>query len=1149
MSPRRCAALATCLLLLCPALSAAQEPAPDPRLAELAALRARGLSAAEVERVAGWLADPVGAVRRAAARTLVHTGAAAVPALTRAFAGPSARGRRAALRALEALPASALAPHQALLCEAARPEPYPLARTIARLGDEAAPETVRALLRLDVGGALRAGARTLAALLDDPDLELRRRAVRALWSLGVRAGPARARLVAGFTAPPEGLDRPTFARCLAEIGELEPLLAALERAESGGEAERELAVRVLGVAGWVGELGLPVVLRGLRARRPELRRAALGALVGMKVGRGFVPADGLAAVRALLAHPDRELAAAAASALGEIAGALPDLLPALRSPAAKVRVPAVQAVGNLAPGSSYLPSRAFEDLPGAREARAATAALAAHDPDPEVRLSAAYALRPLVCEELRAPLLALLRAEDAPVRACAALALGDLSWEPETARALAERLQRDPDQETRGLAAEALGRLGASEPLARALDARGAARLAACRGLAGLGIQEGAAPIPARTLLALLGDEAPEVRRAAGEGLAAIAPRDAEAREAIPLALADEDAALRLSLCDAISGWGDPQAYLALIPSRSWELKTAAARAWGRDPAPAAVEAFVARLNQPLSESEWRAMLPGVGPLHAAAVPRLRALCAGELYREAIEALARIGLAAAPALPELLAALPARESALAIGRLGELGGPAVPALVRALEGRPGDYPSEAIFTALGQIGAPAGPALRALPACFDRVHGITPVGRFQAVAAIVRAGGGDAQAVEVAVGALVAAIDTSAPFWPGPALEALGAAGPRARAAAPTLLDHALDPWADLPDRYLAGRALLAVDPERAPGLRAGLMAGLAAGERAERVDAALLLGWLGQELGPAASAARVLLEELLAGGAGRDPKQVCAALADLGPCGVAALGRVLASGRDEERLAAVEAGDPVVPELQASLQRALCDREPQVRRRAAARLAGALPPEAPPELVHAVIREALRPGWNARHAASQLTALGPRAAVGLSELLGALGARELRGPALRAIAAIGSAAAPAAPRLRELLTRREPGCVLAACALLELEPAGDPAARAALREWLPSLPRAQLGEVAACFGRPRAQGWTPEDRALALRELERVLRYRGQLARGLREACDALLALGERARVEAIASDAREEQERRDAAQAALDAAPGGSR
>jgi len=498
------------------------------------------------------------------------------------------------------------------------------------------------------------------------------------------------------------------------------------------------------------------------AAAPGLRKAVTGASTELALAA-------VAALRIELTAPDRSwVVSVLRAALG---ASLPE-----------VRGWAADALGFASLGGD-VPAPVVELLRGALS-----------DPSPLVRSYAAHALVRLDAvdgsPEIVAALVFGLTSERVDLAHGAVEGLGRLGPSAASAVPGLARILADPSpEETRGdSAAEALDRIGPTG-VAALLDAvaiggprvKGHAFAAAWR----------RRPLLARLLpmaIADLADPDPRVRRqAAGAvGLAGIGRHDAAA--ALEKALRDPSPEVVQAVALALARLG-PEAQAALpalltiarqTKPSSVDLLTALG---GMGPAAKdALPALRARLGE-----DPEAVAHALGRLGPAAIPTLVAALGHadpRVRHAAARALSYLGTDAAPAVRELARALHDPEASVrnaaaqALGAIGPAAAPAVSALVTRLADDPDANVRSWSASALGRIGPAAASALPALQKALGEARLAIEAAR--ALAAVAGPG--------VAVPPLLALAEKNERYSGLTALAALGDLGPRAAAAAPSLV-------------------------------------------------------------------------------------------------------------------------------------------------------------------------------------------------------------------------------------------------------------------------------------------------------------------------------------------------------------------------
>jgi HEAT repeat protein len=586
------------------------------------------------------------------------------------------------------------------------------AAAVARLLREGRPDAAAALVTADArgdaswdgarfGDALRgvAGAGALvpaleAGLRDGGDAARRNAARTALAALAAPAGPAeaRARLAALVRGDADADVRLLAATAAGESGHAE-LRPALEHALD--DPEPNVAAAAADALGVLGDARAVDALAGALARADDpWRRASIVVALG-----GLGDARAVPALSAAAADADPSVAAAAAGALAEVGdpAGMDGLRAAARSADAGVRGAALDGSARLLGAGAPAPDWLRDAARGA-EADAARRFAEGEDDCAALLLgaagtaSAAERLADAAEDADRAPLAAAALALLPPRVALDAL-LPRISRAPAEARRVlagalppptrAEDVARlvpllaDDDGEVRGAAVEALARAPADlvRPALEDALARPAARAGAA---SALGRLAGGA---ADTLLPLLVDADPAVRRAAADGLAhtpdpraagrlievlegeadggvrcaviaalgcaggpaAVAALDALARGGAPAerfaavralgrtradaalapllsAVADDDAGLQAAALRALGDLGDPggaDAVADRLDAADRDLRREAARALERIAPPAATERLLAALADP----DWRVRLAAVRTLARAGIP------------------------------------------------------------------------------------------------------------------------------------------------------------------------------------------------------------------------------------------------------------------------------------------------------------------------------------------------------------------------------------------------------------------------------------------------------------------------------------------------------------------------------------------------
>jgi cellulose synthase operon protein C len=527
----------------------------------------------------------------------------------------------------------------------------------------------------DIGGPQASAA--LARSLGDPDHGVRQRAVRAIGAIGQRGDrSAVIALLPRLSDDKADVRRETVEQ-LEAIGDGRAVIPLVAAFVDNHPEVRKAAVRAVGRFGNASVV--PALLRLLRDPSEDVRSAAVGSLGA--VGS----ADAIGALSELLTTGSDLFRSKVAYALGQIArdpsagkageAALERLVAALATPslrtaarealrvAGPAAIPALLAhlAGKL-PGD---PATAVQLLSKAADARA-TAALTAE-------LERRRVAQPIVLMALGAtgdpaalvPVLGALSSRDPEIRLAAMNAMRPLLGEDGRASdVLIERLA-DADLEVRVLAAEYLGLVRASQ---------------------------GTDPLLALTAAGT----PPRLRHAAIDALGAIG--DPRALPALLGLLREGSASLRPAAATAIAYLGAPAAIAPLLElvtavKASWlgdedDLRRYAVRALGgslravrlasgasgQPPGPAAAGTPAARaiaaLTALATEAETRVAVAAIGALAAAgdpsALPALRTLASrGAPDRRRAALLALADLADLPSLPLALEALSARDDRVA----------------------------------------------------------------------------------------------------------------------------------------------------------------------------------------------------------------------------------------------------------------------------------------------------------------------------------------------------------------------------------------------------------------------------------------------------------------------------------------------------
>jgi HEAT repeat protein len=490
---------------------------PDPAGLALAALRT-------------LTADPVAAVRVAAAEAAGLIGPAAAPVAADLVALLTDADETVCCRAAEALGRVAdPATLPALVAELDAPSPVVRAAAARAIGA--------------FGAAAADAAPVLVRLLQDPEEAVRQAAGEAVGRVGPLPEEATATLVEGL-ASKDTLVRAQTAEALGAIGEnaADAAPALAEALANGTDHVRAKAAEALGKIGEsAAEVAVPVLVRALRDKDNWVSALAAEALGEM----GEAAGEAVPALVRSLRHINPIVRANAAEAVGKLGEAGAAARPALEAAAADadgaVRAAAVRAVGATAP-------------PGGGVGPVVLAAL--DDPDPRVRAAAAGAAGVLgTAGEAVAPLLPLLEDANDEVKFEVIRALPRLAGPtPAVVDGLCRRLLEDDSVWVREAAAQALGPLGpdaaaAGPALLRAAQTgEVAVREAAVRAVAQI-----QPPEAAEVFTGALADASAEVRKVASAGWMKAAGIPETAVPALVDALHDPDVQVRANAAHALS--------------------------------------------------------------------------------------------------------------------------------------------------------------------------------------------------------------------------------------------------------------------------------------------------------------------------------------------------------------------------------------------------------------------------------------------------------------------------------------------------------------------------------------------------------------------------------------------------------------------
>lgn len=1147
------------------------------------AARQRALAVAgpaDVAAVTSLLADPVLSVRRSARRALVRIGPEALPSILRAAASPQRTRRleRGLARTLADLPASACVPHKALIREAIRPSTAgDLAPLLVRACEAGSPDPASVLRLAEQAPELLQerdwALPFLLRFLEGPD---RSAAIEALSELGEGARPAAARLASLLRDPElDATSRHLVARTLGALDERRAICSAYQVLDAEARAE---------IWGGLAEGGGPCLpaLRVLSHLPESYLWEALDVPGELPIWRQAMRSADPRVRDAALPRHFQELSS---HALSDLLLALKDPAEEVRTGAVEL-ASRVRASG---PGYGVLRARLLElasSDPSAHVRAGASNSLGALSISDDSQVLREGLLRAFASEgdpEARKALRRVLLNQPATPELLSSLRRGAAGDARETGNLLGCFEASLALRQLRGTA-----ELRTQERLIRHLWTY-AARTGLDPFLGWTGKTGSGPPLSRSLLLRLLNTRELSLRSRAASLLARLGPRDSEAvealRELLPSLEGERGPALyaaRTEIQNALVGVATPKELRDLLGAGE-PIGRRAAREWAsRSDATALVDLMN---SSELKTHELRLLAPALQARHVGALPALRAeLRSGFLAQRApgdrswaaVEGVAALGSAAAPALAELSRCLPKvhdssphlRRLLEAVARIGAVS-PLLQESVLGLTRHPRDPVVTSAHRVLAAWGPDASYALPSLTRGREKRWGWSPGrpatggwgGRFpqtalKPLAEIIAntATASPAESDRLAQRLVSALDDVGNPKpWLWSALKALEKIGPPARSVAPVLLDHALDPWVEVEERALAAKALCSISPTEAARLWQGLRRALRSSVSGDRVSAARLLAGLGR--GGRAPAA-VLRGALASPHEDADVlPELAWSLAEAEPESALRLLLETPDARLRQALSAwlAQAELAWTPGLIAVLRRGLEDPHVITRltcARSILRAAGVTSSEdlSPLVVANAVARitEPRRSYERAELAEfryggdrfgklfrgagelgeDELEPASRAGALALPALLQAIANDRLRVPALRGIAALGSAAQPAGPLLRRLVTRGEPGCVIAACALLELSPADEAVGRAALRAWLPSLSRRRVPYAAERLGLERGAHWSLADRQLALTALDRVVGYRGyrpQTWDGQEGAMHALLVLGERNKVKEL--------------------------
>ena len=505
------------------------------------------------EAVAPRLAKALGseedATRRGAARALSLMGSGAKPAtdaLAGALADKDPEVRSSAVSALSkaGLPAARLVPllmprledseaavRGAAVQALSRQRAADVSRELGTLLEGGGEETIQAvaLVAERLGSRARAVLPGLvAAALRIDKLQGETPLARSLGVFGEEAASLILKKLAEPVAP-EDTARLMMALRFTAATSVEILRDELKR---GPAPARLGAAQALGAAGEPGRAALSELLGGLEDADPLLRATCIGSLAAL----GIPAKEYAEALFVLIEDPDEKVRAAAVSAAGKIEkNQRAQLVPILRRSLADSSVEIRRAA------SSSLAAMGTDAAAARPDLRAAL-----KDADSAVRGLAARALGSMGGngEALIAELLVLVGEKETSVRLAAVEALGGFTEGADAAAAsLLELATEDKEPEVLRLASiETLARIGgpaaAQDVLASLLrESPVKVRLASARALVHCRRDNEAA---VASLAVAVGDENPDVRRAAVESLGEIGPEAQGAAEALFELLGDE---------------------------------------------------------------------------------------------------------------------------------------------------------------------------------------------------------------------------------------------------------------------------------------------------------------------------------------------------------------------------------------------------------------------------------------------------------------------------------------------------------------------------------------------------------------------------------------------------------------------------------
>lgn len=578
----------------------------------------RGRSQRAVPLLIEWLGDAEPKTRTAAAEALGDIGGPqASAALARSLGDPDHGVRQRAVRAIGAI--------------GKRGDAAAVIALLPRLSDDKADVRREAVEQLEAIGDRRAVIPLVAAFADNHP-EVRKAAVRAVGRFGdASVVPALLRLLRD---PSEDV-RSAAVGSLGSVGSTEAIGALSELLNSGTDLFRSKVAYALGQiahdpsAGKAGEVALERLVAALAipslrtAAREALRVAGPAAIPGLLQHlAGKLPGDPTTAVQLLARSADRRATAALTAELERRRVAQPIVL---------------QALGATGDPDALVP------VLGALSSK-----------DPEIRLAAMNAMRPLLGDDGRASDVLIERLGDAEleVRVLAAEYLGLVRARQGTDKLIALTATGTPPR-LRHAAVDALGEIGDPRALPALLgilrDGPPPLRGAAATALAYLG--DPGAIEPLRKLLAASsaktaprsnGGSADDPRRFAVRALggslrAARAASAAKPNAEIPPALdtlidlaEDAETPVAIAAIAALAAAGDARALPPLralasggAPDRRRAALTALADLRDVDALPLALDALAAKDDRVASDAAWAAADLQLGALPASSIPTM----------------------------------------------------------------------------------------------------------------------------------------------------------------------------------------------------------------------------------------------------------------------------------------------------------------------------------------------------------------------------------------------------------------------------------------------------------------------------------------------------------------------------------------------